>query len=325
MSRECFKDKNFNEGHMVIIMAANTILQEYDAAGYSLTLRQLYYQFVARDEFPEGRKWSWNGRRWVKDVNGTKNAPPNYDWLGGIMNDARLAGLTDWKYIKDRTRSLKGWPFDQSPESAVDYAARTFDLDPWDSQPYRPEVWVEKEALAEVIEQAVKPWRVPFFSCRGYTSQSSQYEAGKRLRGHRYGGQIPIVFHLGDHDPSGCDMTRDNKDRLSMFADMGIRVERLALNMDQIQEYNPPPNPAKFTDSRCDAYVAEHGYSSWELDALTPDVMKSLIDDALEGIVDREQFDMDRENVTKKREVLTAISHNYHDVVDFIKGLEGEE
>ena len=323
--KECFKDKRFNPVHAFIIGQANHILEEYTAAGYNLTLRQLYYQYVARDVFPDDRKWAWNGRRWVKDSNGTKNAPPNYDWLGSIINSGRLAGVIDWALIEDRTRALQRWPFDNSPETAVDYAARTFDLDPWKNQEYRPEVWVEKEALAGIIEQAVKKWRIPFFSCRGYTSQSEQYKAGKRMQNHHYyDEQKPIVFHLGDHDPSGCDMTRDNKDRLSMFAELDIPVIRLALNMDQIKKYNPPPNPAKFTDCRCNEYVKLHGYSSWELDALTPDVLEGLIDEAVGSIIDRPTFDADRVEMERQREDLTAIARNYSDVMGFISSLGKE-
>ena len=103
---------------------------------------------------------------------------------------------------------------------------------------------------------------------------------------------------------------------------MGVQVERLALNMDQINKYNPPPNAAKFTDSRCDVYVAEHGYSSWELDALSPEVMEQLIDDAVEEVVDREAFDDARGEVVKQREILTDIADNYADVVGFIESLK---
>jgi len=104
-------------------------------------------------------------------------------------------------------------------------------------------------------------------------------------------GQRPIVFHLGDHDPSGIDMTRDNRDRLSLFAGVDITVVRLALNMEQIERYRPPPNPAKVTDSRFEAYQREYGDESWELDALNPEVIHNLIENNVQCIRDEKLWD----------------------------------
>ena len=56
-----------------------------------------------------------------------------------------------------------------------------------------------------------------------------------------------------------------------------VQVKRVALTMEQVQTYNPPPNPAKLTDSRCGKYMDEFGDESWELDALEPQMMTNLI------------------------------------------------
>jgi len=123
---------------------------------------------------------------------------------------------------------------------------------------------------------------VPCFSCRGYASQSALFEAGRRLADY----EDPIIFHLGDHDPSGIDMSRDIEERVSMFAGQPVEIVLLALNMDQVDEYNPPPNPAKMTDSRAEDYVAEYGHESWELDALDPATISDLIRDAVTELID---------------------------------------
>lgn len=93
-------------------------------------------------------------------------------------------------------------------------------------------------------------------------------------------GDGDIIFYLGDHDPSGIDMTRDIRDRLRMFG-VDVEIDRLALNMDQVKKYNPPPNPAKMTDTRCHSYVSEFGNESWELDALEPRLMAELVKHAI--------------------------------------------
>jgi hypothetical protein len=125
---------------------------------------------------------------------------------------------------------------------------------------------------------------VDYFACRGYNSQSEQWRAGQRLARYVQKGQRPIIFHLGDHDPSGIDMTRDNTERLGLFAGTPVMVVRLALNMDQVRHYNPPPNPAKLSDSRARDYVSKFGDESWELDALDPRVIQRLIRENVERI-----------------------------------------
>lgn len=107
-------------------------------------------------------------------------------------------------------------------------------------------------------------------------------------------GKEIVVLHLGDHDPSGIDMSRDISERLNGFAmasfseglegddyaewmSFEVEVVRLGLNMDQVKKYNPPPNPAKMTDSRAQDYVKKFGKKSWELDALNPTTIADLI------------------------------------------------
>jgi hypothetical protein len=138
----------------------------------------------------------------------------------------------------------------------------------WDGQTFRPEVWIEKDAFLGVIEGVCREYRLPYFACRGNNSESEQYKAGKRFELDLANCLIPIVLHPGDHDPNGLDMTRDNRDRLAMFARRGVEARRLALNMDQVERYRPPPNFAKETDTRYPAYVKDFGERCWELDAL---------------------------------------------------------
>jgi hypothetical protein len=267
--RKAYITKRFQTSSLELIDQANEICEEYMADGLNLTLRQLYYQFVARDLF--------------------ENLQRNYDRLGAIVSEARLAGLIDWDAIVDRTRFLESQPHWSSVSSILWSAAAGYNRDLWATQLNRVEVWIEKQALTGIIERPCTDLDVPFFACRGYVSQSEQREAGLRaLRNWRDHDQGTVILHLGDHDPSGIDMTRDNDTRLAMFAEGSncVTVERIALNMDQIQLYDPPPNPTKLTDSRAGGYVSEHGYDSWELDALEPKVLDQLIRDRIASHMD---------------------------------------
>ena len=232
------------------------------------------------------------------------------------MNDARLAGLVDWDAIEDRTRNLRSDPHWDSPAEIVRSCAAQFAFDKWADQPYHPEIWIEKEALLGVIEPACRDLDIAYFACRGYTSQSEQWRAGKRFAEYEAQGQKPVVLHFGDHDPSGIDMTRDNQDRLDMFSRYGVSVRRLALNMDQVETYDPPPNPAKLTDSRCSGYIARYGPNSWELDALDPPVIDRLIRDAVAEIRDDDLWEAAVAREDEARGVLQAVSDNWTEIAD---------
>ena len=87
-----------------------------------------------------------------------------------------------------------------------------------------------------------------------------------------------------------------------MFAGTSIQVIRLALNMSQVEELQPPPNPAKVTDSRYGKYVAEYGDESWELDALPPDYIKRVIENCVLTFRDERRWDaMLKQEVEDKR------------------------
>jgi hypothetical protein len=296
--REKFIERRFSAASSAIIETANGILEEYETQGLVLTLRQLYYQFVARGLIP--------------------NKQSEYKRLGSIINDGRLAGLIDWSMMEDRTRTLRTISSWDSPASIVDVVARQYQEDLWASQIYRPEVWIEKDALVGVIERACRELRVEFFACRGYSSQSAQYEAGQRFRRYQDAGQTPVIFHFGDHDPSGIDMTRDNADRLTMFAAEDVDVRRLALTFAQVERYNPPPNPAKESDSRHEGYAAKFGNESWELDALDPTVIDALIRTNVESLIDRKKWKKAQAAEQENRDKLVLVSNRWDDVAEFV-------
>jgi len=234
------------------------------------------------------------------------NKQTEYKRLGSIINDARLAGLIDWDTIVDRTRNMVSNSHWSGPKEIVETCARTFQIDKWANQDHRLEVWIEKDALVGVIEKVCRRNDVSFFSCRGYTSQSEMWSASQRLLGYLELDQEVTIIHLGDHDPSGIDMTRDIRDRLQLFTcDDRLQIKRIALNMNQIRHYNPPPNPTKITDSRARGYIKKFGNKSWELDALEPSVLEQLIDDTIAEYVDGNLWE---EKVEQENEHIAALA-----------------
>jgi hypothetical protein len=297
MPKIAFVEKSFQPKTLAVIAQANAICAEYASQGLNMTLRQLYYQFVARGLI--------------------RNKQSEYDRLGSIVNDARLAGLLDWTYIVDLTRELDTLPHWNSGAEAQKSIAEWYLFDKWAMQDHRIEVWIEKEALAGVIQPICRELDVPFFAVRGYNSQSAAYQAALRVVKHKKAGQSPLILHLGDHDPSGIDMTRDNTERFEIMG-QSVEVRRLALNMDQVEQYDPPPNPAKMTDSRVGSYIERFGYESWELDALEPTVLADLIRNAVEDVRDDALWQEAIELEEEHRRVLQQVSDRWDDVTDYL-------
>ena len=293
MPKICYVERVFSRASVELIELCNTIIADYTEQGFQLTLRQLFYQLVSRDVIA--------------------NKQQEYKRIGSIINDARLAGLIDWEAIEDRTRNLRALAHWDNPPQILTSVAQQYRMNMWDNQEFRPEVWIEKDALVGVIERVCNKWDVPFFSCRGYTSQSEMWGAAMRLADHAHHGQTPMIFHFGDHDPSGKDMTRDITDRLRLFMG-GIDVQRLALNMDQIEKYNPPPNPAKITDSRSTAYIREFGDESWELDALEPVVIAALIDEHIGKLIDWGNWEARQAEIDADRAKLQKVVERWKEI-----------
>lgn len=275
----------FKQRSLDLIELCDNIITDYVAQGYRLTIRQLYYQLVARGEI--------------------ENTVRSYDNTVVLMTNARLAGLIDWDAIEDRTRDFIDRSHWDYGSEVLTSAANSFHQDMWQDQDYRLFVVVEKEALAGVLERVCKQWDVPLLPARGYPSATALREFAKEKL--MPSDQEAVILHLGDHDPSGIDMSRDLIDRLELFTRGTKRItfKRIALNMDQIKEQSPPPNPAKVTDSRYEAYRRKYGEESWELDALSPQYLHKLVEDEIDGWINFDLWD-------SRVKIITEIKSRIH-------------
>jgi len=248
-----------------------------DYPDQKLTARQVYYQFVSRG--------------WLE------NNVKNYKNLTVLLTDARYAGLVDWDAIEDRNRepdTPSDWP---NIEALVDTALRSFRLPRWKGQDHHVELWVEKAALAGILGPIARRFHITLMVNKGYSSASAMKDAAERMmraceeESDEGSTKTPILLYLGDHDPSGKDMVRDIDDRLTEFGVEELEVKNIALTTAQVRKYNPPPNPAKLTDSRAKAYIEEFGDSSWELDALPPPALTQLVESSIRNLINQELMD----------------------------------
>jgi len=290
--------KKFNKSSLDIIEKANIILDSYAHQGFDLTLRQLYYQFVSKNWLP--------------------NTDRSYKRLGSVVNDARLAGLIDWGSIVDRTRNLRSLSHWDSPGEIIGSAADSFRLNKWEDQSCYCETWIEKDALIGVIEGPCNAYDVPYFSCRGYTSQSEMWRAARRFKDHSAGKDSRLIY-LSDHDPSGLDMKEDIVKRFETFIAGFVVVKRIGLTMDQINQYHLPPNPAKVTDSRSMHYIQIYGAESWELDALDPTVLSDLVRDEITSYIDFDRLEDRKKEEENGRDLLEKCANRWSDVREFLE------
>jgi hypothetical protein len=296
----------------------------YNQYGTSLTLRGLFYILVSK--------------------NVISNTVSAYKRLSDVLAKARYRGEFPWYLLRDSTRKtihmekVTWYPTKPlSPDeikTIIEYYINSYvnvQVNPWEDQPYRIFVIVEKEALgdlvskfiSEVWEYGVREIRV----IRGYDSATDVYLLAKDIS-LMPSDQKPVVLQLGDFDPSGEDIVRDLRERLKMLSKRDdIIFEKVAVTIDQIIDLRLPAKPESLEeitkmrrDSRYKSYVEkikdmaeidervkklveEYGSPEIrvELDALValkPDEFKKILREAIERYFDREVY----EKITKTKE-----------------------
>jgi hypothetical protein len=274
----------------LIVDAVNRIIGEYD---YPLTLRQIYYRLVASNIIPNKRS--------------------SYNQLSKTLVKAREMNVVDDTKIEDRAREVlkapEGWAspdvFVDSITDGIKRLGSVYRRDLWSDQDFYIEVWVEKDALSRVLSRAIEDYRVTVCPSRGYSSYTYIKRMAVEERFASIEKQI-LILDFRDHDPSGIQMTEDLETRFNKYGgDKDIRVERIALTIDQVKEHDLLPNPTKMADPRSPKYVEEFGDECWELDAIEPNELQAIVRGAVSGYIDSERWDESLEEETKEREVMT--------------------
>lgn len=270
MKQQFDSELRLSKANRIMLERINTILEEYRNDGYVLTLRQLYYQLVSKDIIPN------NDREYAK--------------LSNILKKGRMTGIVDWSAIEDRVRVPKLPYWVRDVQHAIQDTIEQYRVDRMQGQQRNIEIWVEKDALSNVLFRVTSKYHIRLMVNRGYSSISAMYDAHRRLRSG------DVILYFGDHDPSGKDMVRDIRERMEEFG-REVDVRPVALTMEQIRRFNPPPNPAKITDPRAKWYIREYGRTSWELDALPPRELIRLAEEAVEELIDLDLYNrcLDRE------------------------------
>lgn len=270
-----------------IIAETKKILEQYNV---KMTLRQIFYRLVAKLILA--------------------NTMNNYKALSKWLVKARERGdISEW-YIEDRIRQVfgsdGGW---EDPENFIESYEKwfrkcwnSFSMPMWTTQPKAVEVWVEKDALSRLVSEVADEFNVVTCPSRGYSSYSYVKKGVERINAH----EKPVkILYLGDIDPSGMDIERDLADRLMRYGSDDVTVERVALTLDQIQQYSLPPMPAKTSDPRLAKFIADTGGTeAVELDALEPPVLQELIRNAIDAEIDQDAWEERKEEIEDEKKKL---------------------
>lgn len=325
-----------------IVNKTDFIVNTYTTQGYILSLRQLHYQFVTRN--------------WIV------NHDTAYKKLGSILDDCRYAGLVDWGAIEDRGRVpyLPFWV--NNPDEGLNVIINQYRLNRMLDQPKYVELWTEKDALSGILRRSTSKYHIQLVVNKGYTSSSAAYNAYERVSEYILKGKKAVILYFGDHDPSGLDMIRDIRERLTLFLSQGdklknnndfmqlvsdwwdeaeytyydmnhngylsdkavdtfnggwdgldkydkasdefdagkikwyleenklFQVIQIGLTMEQIKQYNLPENPTKLTDTRAKNYIKQFGTRCWEVDALEPKVLTSIVETHIKEHIDMQMY-----------------------------------
>ncbi len=275
--KQKFRNTKLNKKSMEHLNKINAIIEDYQADGYKLTLRQLYYQLVSR--------------------NVIANHVREYKKLSRVLTEGRMAGLVDWDAIEDRLRRPQNVYTVSSVKDALVDTHKQYRLNRQIGQSTHIEVWVEKDAISNILKRVTEKYGVNILVNRGYGSVTAMKDAYDRFE-WRIGNHDKdiVILYLGDHDPSGLDMIRDINERISEMLSIdgyagSFKIKPIALTMEQIKTYNPPPNPAKITDTRSPQYIAEHGRVSWEVDALPPEALIEILESEIFNLLDVDKYE----------------------------------
>ena len=194
-----------------------------------LTLRQVFYQLVQALVI--------------------ENNLHRYKSLSKILSEARTKGLIPWTWMEDRTRGILTYPCftDKSLflNNELEYFLIGYQRDLLQGQATRPEIWVEKDALAHIAYRVASTYTVPVAPARGFSSTSYLHEFRERVWTHAEQDQRTIILYFGDLDPSGWTMLPSMIRKLEAEFQLNgiIESERIALTPDQVSRYDLPTDP----------------------------------------------------------------------------------
>ena len=260
-----------------VVTQAAAIVESYDT---SVTLRQLFYRLVSAQILP--------------------NTSTAYKRLSEVTAQARRDGT--FPALIDRGRKIHEYQAFGGVDDALTWLSRIYRLDRTANQDVSLYLGVEKAGMVVQLQSWFGDLGIPVLALGGYSSQTYVDEVAEHTGMH---DRPAILLYAGDFDPSGEDIDRDFIDRSACWD----KVIRVALDAAQVRAYGLPINPGKTTDTRAAGFIERHGQlMQVELDALDPDDLRALYQEAIDGYWDMSAFDEVLEREGADRRLLRTIT-----------------
>jgi len=263
-----------------VLEDAAAIVESYDTG---VTLRQLHYRLVAALLLPNLQ--SYYRRLSSKTAEGRRN---------GTFPD-----------LLDRSSRIERYQHFAGPDEAKTWLRDMYRRDRTEGQSWTVYLGVEKDGMSEQLDAwFTDPIAVPHVALGGYASQSLVDQVTRDIARQ---GRPAVLIYAGDYDPTGEDIDRDFVERVGLF-DKFVRV---ALHEEQVDEHglvrNPDPEVAEKLerDPRGRAFIERHGsLVQYEVDALAPENLRNLYQNALDDYWDDDTYDAAIEREDTDREQL---------------------
>ena len=244
--------------------------RRFAKANAPVIVRQIYYHLVTVQLLASGK----------------------YDLVKRLMVQARNCGLINMDWIIDKTRQRRRPPvWDNMPEilnAAVNQFRRDWHID----QGTYVEVWLEKHSLEEIFYNVTRGYGVYLVPGGGSQSTPIIWESAQNFKTAIARGQKLKILYFGDLNATGKNMMPDILRRLKLYGVANVDLDEVALNEADVLQYNLPRNPEKTKDSRAKWFAEKYPNVKYsvELDALSPEILRSKIRTAIESNIDMEKL-----------------------------------
>jgi len=251
---------------------------------HPMTVRQVFYAMTVRGVVPKTESGYGTVQRQVKRL--------------------RHRGRVPWEHIVDSSRAIIRPRTFGSMKEALRDTARMYRRSVWSEKDAFVQVWLEKRALAGVLEDVTLEWDVPLFPSGGFTSLSYQRIAFNQIQRAQEHGKDVYLYDFGDHDPSGVSAWQTIQNQFEKWGIEGVTYERVAVTPEQIERWNLPSRPTKATDQR----ASWQGGDSTELDAIPPDELKRLVHSCITRHIPPDELERIRQVEQQERQTLEHIA-----------------
>ena len=210
----------------------------------------------------------------------------NTNKVGKQLVWAREQGIINWAWIVDETREAEKISSWDNPEEIISTAVNQYRKNYWTDQPNWVEVWSEKGTVRGTLAPVLKKYGVTFRVMHGYGSATSIHGIAEETA---RSNKPLVVLYVGDHDPSGLQMSEiDLPGRLKRYGGSATII-RVALDANDVADGTELPSfeaDSKIGDPRYKWFAENYGSRCWELDALSPVVLRQRVDDEILSLLD---------------------------------------